>query len=84
MPRPARRGPTTLAGAFRALGAGPTHRELRLVREALFASGNEEASGLLDAAAADLQGGAFDELVALAGGEWFVGVRGARPRQRAG
>jgi hypothetical protein len=65
MPRPARRGPTTLEGAFRVLGAAPTYRELRFVRDALFASGSEEAVELLYAAA-DPRGGGFDELVAVA------------------
>jgi hypothetical protein len=54
-----------LEGAFLVLGSAPTYRELRLVREALFASGSEEAVGLLYAAA-DPVGGGFDELVAIA------------------
>jgi len=54
MPRPARRGPTSLEGAFRVLGLAPTDRELRLVRRALLSAG------------ADPTGESFEELVAIA------------------
>ena len=54
MPRPSGRGPTTLEGAFRALGPGPSHRELRLVRKAVLAAG------------ADPCDVPFEELVAIA------------------
>jgi hypothetical protein len=54
MPRPARRGPTTLEGAFRALGPAPTHRELRLVRKAVLEVGVDPC---------DVP---FEELVAIA------------------
>jgi hypothetical protein len=65
MPRPARRGPTTLEAAFRALGPAPTHRELRLVRKPLAAAG------------ADPRGEPFEALVAIAeqnGASGFVAL----------
>jgi hypothetical protein len=54
MPRPAAHGPTTLEGAFRALGPAPTDRELQLVRKALAVAG------------VDSRNVSFEELVELA------------------